>query len=122
MPPFHPVADKFRNADEYGATFGPLLMLECWMQLQQAKEQYERGEVSTYPCEVQGRVSVDQFVDVSVVMTTQTPASFRVGESDVVMMRQREDGLAPDQRASKPRILIAKVEMFKRSPKVSWRD
>ncbi|CAO1613045.1 unnamed protein product [Parajaminaea phylloscopi] len=113
-PDYCSIPFKFRNADEYGAVFGPMLLLECWAQFLQAKEDFERGVVPMYTCEIQGRVSIDTFVDVSATMTTQTPPSFRLNESDIIILRQRQDALQPDQRSPKPRVLLAKVETFKR--------
>lgn len=109
-PQYKDVPSTFRHADEYGATFGPMLMLECWAQFKQAKEDFERGVIPMYTCEVQGRVSIDAFVEISAIMTSNTPPSFRLSESDVVIMRGRQSG----GTVEKPRMLLAKVEVFKR--------
>lgn len=112
-PHYAPIPTTFRNADHYGAVFGPMLILECWAQFLQAKEDFERGVIPMYTCEVQGRVSIDAFVEISALMTANTPTSFRLGENDVVIMRLRQDGFRHDEKTFKPRMLLAKVETFK---------
>lgn len=112
-PQYRPVPPRFENADQYGGTFGPLLMLETWAQFLQSKEDLERGVIPMYTCEVQSRVSVDAFIDISATMTSSTPVTFRLGDMDIVLMRQRTDGFDNGARPSKPRIFLAKVEQFK---------
>lgn len=115
-PDYRPVPSRFDNQDHYGSVFGPLLMLETWSQFCQAKEEFGRGAIPMYSCEVQGRVSVDAFIDISATMTSMTPASFRLGDMDVVLMRQRSGGFDAGPGATRPprpRMFLAKVEAFK---------
>lgn len=111
--PLQAIPLTFRTAQDYGHIMGPLLLTECWAQFQQAKEDFQRGVIPMHPCEIQGRVAVDAFVDISATMTTTTPASWRLTENDVVVMRQRQ-GASDGQPNERPRIILAKVEMFKR--------
>lgn len=113
------VPDKFPNANEYIAVFGPLLMLEAWAQMQSAKDDFSRGAIPMYTCEVAGRVSVDAFVDVSLSLASTTPRSFRLGDTDIVVLRQRQDAVEAAQRPGKDRVVLAKVEQFKNHPQGS---
>ncbi|CAO1632941.1 unnamed protein product [Sympodiomycopsis kandeliae] len=118
-PKYLPIPARFKNADEYGGIFGPLLMLESWAQFCSSKEDYQRGSVHMYTCEIQGRVSVDSFTDISATMTSSTPVTFRLGETDIVLLRQRTDGSDTANRPSKPRMFLAKVEQFKMNKSAS---
>ncbi|PWN18846.1 hypothetical protein BCV69DRAFT_314405 [Microstroma glucosiphilum] len=114
-----PVPDKFANANEYAAVFGPLLMLEAWAQMQSAKDDFSRGVIPMYTCEVASRVSVDAFIDVGLTMSNTTPRSFRLGDADIVVLRQRHDAIEAGQQSGQDRVVLAKVEQFKNHPQGS---
>ncbi len=48
-PEYRRIQPHFGNANDYGSVFGPLLLLECWAQFQQAKEEAETSNASSIP-------------------------------------------------------------------------
>lgn len=117
-PQFQCVPAGFKTAAEYAEVFGPMLLLECWAELQNAKEELERGnspaDKKPIPLEVQGRSNVDGFVDVNaVLLQPHTNArGMRFSDSDVVYLREiGVSGVGHDPQ--KPRTVLAKVEAFR---------
>lgn len=79
---------SFANADSYFDHFEPLLMLECWQQLQSAKIQ-ALSDTPVVPCNIAGRQSVDDFVDVFLTIDHgRMPDRMHFGDSDLVLLRQ----------------------------------
>ncbi|PWY99732.1 hypothetical protein BCV70DRAFT_161805, partial [Testicularia cyperi] len=113
-PDYRRVQPLFGSVDEYGSVFGPLLLLECWAQFQQAKEEAETSSSEpNVPLEVAGRTTVDQFVDVNVTIAPDMmPPTTSYSEVDVVRLKER----VPAISGKEPRIVLAKVEAFKRHP------
>ena len=110
-PPYMRVPPTLKDAIEYGQVFGPLLLLECWAQLQQAREEADKS-TETVPIEIGGRSTVDHFVDIN---ATIPPAAispqFYLNETEIVRLKERSSG--PGTAA---KVVLAKVEAFKRHP------
>jgi senataxin len=92
------IAASFNSFDEHFAAFEPLLLLECWAQIQQARQE---ATVASRPadCIIAGRQSVDDFTDIFItIMNAAMPERTHFGESDLVLLRQG------------PRVALAKVQ------------
>ena len=84
-PRYSHVADRFPGFDQYGKTFEPLLMMECWAQIVKSKD--EPGD--SYSCTVSNRQYVDNWIDVDLSITNQ-PKEWSLAETDVVLLREQE--------------------------------
>lgn len=112
-PVYREVQPHFSTANEYGSVFGPLLLLECWAQFRQAKEEADTSNEPSIPLEVAGRSTVDAFVDVNVTVSPDLlPPTVNFNDTDVVRLRERTPVISGKQ----PKIILAKVEAFKRHP------
>lgn len=101
------VPKHFASPMAYMETFGPLLQMECWSQLQQSKEQYD--ERRTVSVEITSRSVVDGFVDVNAVYTSESQNSqVNLSDTDLVFFRS--------QASSKFEVL-AKVHSYRRHPR-----
>jgi senataxin len=96
------VPDFFRDHRQYQDVFEPLLLLECWAQIVQSKEE----PADTYACMLASRQFVDHWVDVDINITDSVGKDWRLSETDIVLLRQ------PDSKRS----MLAKVQSFKTSP------
>ncbi len=107
------VQAQFSNAGDYGSVFGPLLLLECWAQFRQAKEEAEGSNEPTVPLEVAGRSTVDSFIDINVTIAPDLlPPTVNFSDTEIVRLKERTPAISGKQ----PRIVLAKVEAFKRHP------
>ncbi|EST05413.1 Helicase Sen1, N-terminal [Kalmanozyma brasiliensis GHG001] len=112
-PEYRRIQPHFSNANDYGSVLGPLLLLECWAQFQQAKEEAESSNASSIPLEVAGRSTVDAFVDVNVTIPPDSlPSKEFFNDTDIVRLKERTPAISGKQ----PKIVLAKVEAFKRHP------
>ena len=83
-PRYTHVVDRFSGFDQYGKTFEPLLMMECWAQIVKSKD--EPGD--SYSCTVSNRQYVDDWIDVDLGITDQ-PKEWSLAETDVVLLREQ---------------------------------
>lgn len=102
----------YRNAEAYVESFLPMLLLECWAQMQAAREQVQKKAVEHTPilATVTGRSTTDAFDSLAI---TSYPArgSQQVffQDTDVIYIRERANG-------GKQRTVMAKVDAFKMHP------
>ncbi|SNX84511.1 related to SEN1 protein [Melanopsichium pennsylvanicum] len=112
-PDYRRIQPFFSNANDYGSVLGPLLLLECWAQLRQAKEEAENSNGPNISLEVAGRSTVDQFVDVNVTIPPDLlPPTEHFNDTEIVRLKERVPAISGKQ----PKIVLAKVEAFKRHP------
>ncbi|TKY85896.1 hypothetical protein EX895_005437 [Sporisorium graminicola] len=112
-PEYRRIQPHFTNANDYGSVFGPLLLLECWAQFRQAKEEAETSNARSFPLEVAGRSTVDAFVDVNVTIPPDVlPPTEFFNDTEIVRLKERMPAISGKQ----PKIVLAKVEAFKRHP------
>ncbi|SJX63016.1 related to SEN1 protein [Sporisorium reilianum f. sp. reilianum] len=112
-PEYRRIQPHFTNATDYGSVFGPLLLLECWAQFRQAKEEAESSNAHSFPLEVAGRSTVDTFVDVNVTIPPDVlPPTEFFNDTEIVRLKERVPAISGKQ----PKIVLAKVEAFKRHP------
>ncbi|KAJ7175856.1 SEN1 N terminal-domain-containing protein [Mycena filopes] len=90
-------ADRFHNYDHYRRVFEPLLLLECWAQIAQAKEE----EKESYRFKINARQFIDDWVDLDLAFNGSVKKDWRLTESDVVLLQQKNLSI------------LGKVESFK---------
>ncbi|KAG0139473.1 hypothetical protein CROQUDRAFT_137137 [Cronartium quercuum f. sp. fusiforme G11] len=85
---FNHLPPSFENFSHYLRSLEPLLMCECWQQICQAKEAVAAGEKTPIPCEVTGRTSVDDFVEIyTTIKHGMLPDRIFFTEADLVLFR-----------------------------------
>lgn len=110
-PEYRRIQPNFGNANDYGSVLGPLLLLECWAQFRQAKEEAETSNAPSIPFEVAGRSTVDAFVDVNVTISPDVlPPTEFFNDTEIVRLKERSPAISEKE----PKIILAKVEAFKR--------
>jgi senataxin len=85
-----PLPLRFGSTLEYIQYFEPLLVLEAWQMLVVAREDISTGagRIEPVPCEVAGRQSVDEFVDVfAFVQAGNISNKTLFTDADVVLLR-----------------------------------
>ena len=88
------ITSKFRSPQEYKNTFQPLLTLEAWQSFVKAREE-ERPR--SFEVRVADRTSVDNFSEVSTVMTHAENKEIGIAEGDVVLLSKgRRPTSSPD--------------------------
>ncbi|PCH40128.1 helicase sen1 [Wolfiporia cocos MD-104 SS10] len=78
-----PVPDKFTDANHFCRVFEPLLLLECWTQLIESKEDTPQS----YDCRVASRQFVDDWVDLDIAINEGVPKDWTLSDADVVLLR-----------------------------------
>ncbi|KAJ1026701.1 hypothetical protein NDA16_002299 [Ustilago loliicola] len=112
-PAYRRIQPHFASANEYGLVLGPLLLLECWAQFRQAKEEADSNNEPSIPLEVAGRSTVDMFVDVNVTIPPDVlPPTVNYNDAEIVRLKERTPAIS----GKEPKILLAKVQAFKRHP------
>ncbi|MBW0473616.1 hypothetical protein O181_013331 [Austropuccinia psidii MF-1] len=100
----------YENFSHYLRSLEPLLLSECWQQICQAKEAVSAGEKSPIPCEVIGRTSVDDFVELcTTIQHGLLPDRMFFTEADLVLVK----ALSQD---SSNICIMAKVISLQRKP------
>lgn len=96
------VPDTFKDYNDYYRVFGPLLLIECWAQICQAKD--EQQEV--YNVKIGGRGFVDDWLDIEVAFVGDLKREWYLAETDVVLLRN----------PSNQKCMMAKTQSYKRGP------
>jgi len=78
------VPDRFSDYHHYQRVFEPLLLLECWAQICQSKE--ERTE--TFESKIISRQFIDDFVDFDLAIVEPLRKGWSLSETDVILVRQ----------------------------------
>ncbi|KAF5385735.1 hypothetical protein D9757_005459 [Collybiopsis confluens] len=94
------VPDIFSNFNHYRAIFEPLLLLECWAQLLQSKDE----NPERFQCRITSKQYSGQWINVEVLFDEDLTREWYLTESDVVLLRHPE---------GKPMVL-AKATSFRR--------
>ncbi|KAK4706098.1 senataxin, partial [Phenoliferia sp. Uapishka_3] len=82
------VPHSFASPEDYFAAYEPLLLVECWEQLRQARQE-ATNETQPIPVDIAGRQDVDDFTDVFLTIEHgKLPDRFYLNESDLVVIRQ----------------------------------
>ncbi|KAL1748411.1 SEN1 N terminal-domain-containing protein [Schizophyllum fasciatum] len=82
-----PVPDRFEDFQHYDRVFSPLLLFECWAQLQQSKNDVLVTE--NMPCTISSRAYVDRWIDLEVtIVRAEDMREFYLAETDIVLLRK----------------------------------
>jgi senataxin len=78
------VADHFSNYSHYQSVFEPLLLLECWAQIIQSKEEAK----DMFECKIVSRQFVDDFVDFDLAIIEPLKKGWWLSDTDIILLRQ----------------------------------
>lgn len=95
------VPDKFIDHRQYLNVFEPLLLLECWAQILQSKEE----ATPVVECKIGSKQFTDDFVDLDASISEAVQKDWRLSETDVVLLRQ------PDGKKS----YLAKTQSYRQT-------
>ncbi|KAH7885389.1 SEN1 N terminal-domain-containing protein [Phlebopus sp. FC_14] len=96
------VPDKFIDHRQYLSVFEPLLLLECWAQILQSKEEPQES----YDCKIVSKQFVDDFIDFEATISDSLNKDWRMAETDVVLLKH------PDGKKT----FLAKAQSFRMTP------
>jgi senataxin len=82
--PLVKVPDHFSNYDHYRSIFEPLLLLECWAQIVQSREE----PMETYESKVTSRQFVDDYVDFDLAIVGPLKKGWSLSDTDIILLRQ----------------------------------
>lgn len=80
---YQPVKLTYTDARDYVKTVEPLLMLECWLGIQQAKKTIEENP---FKLTVGLRLSVDGFFDVYTLISKEVIQDRKIGDLDLIVL------------------------------------
>ncbi|KAJ3847326.1 SEN1 N terminal-domain-containing protein [Lentinula lateritia] len=80
------VPDTFSDFNHYRAVFEPLLLMECWAQLLQSKDESSES----YDCRITSRLYNGQWSDLEVIFFSDLRKEWFLTENDVVLLRHPE--------------------------------
>ncbi|KAI0078277.1 hypothetical protein K474DRAFT_1619824 [Panus rudis PR-1116 ss-1] len=78
------VPDKFNDPNHYRRIFEPLLLMECWAQIQQSKDEPH----DSYECRIVSRQYTDDWLDMDITIEEGVKQDWNLMETDVVLLRQ----------------------------------
>lgn len=93
------VPPRFADYNNYFHIFQPLLLMECWAQILQTKD--ERRD--PYQCKVESRQYVDSWLDLDLVISETVKKGWYLAETDVVLIRH----------VSLDKSIMAKVKQYR---------
>lgn len=96
------VPDRFESYEHYFRVFQPLLLMECWAQLVQSKEEKQ----DCYPCKVESRLFSDDWLDIDLSISESVRRDWYLAETDIILLRQ----------LNLPKCTMAKVKSYKALP------
>ncbi|KIJ64432.1 hypothetical protein HYDPIDRAFT_187805 [Hydnomerulius pinastri MD-312] len=96
------VPDKFADHRQYLSVFEPLLLLECWAQIMQSKDEKQES----YDCKISSKRFTDDFIDLEATISESVQKDWRLSETDVVLLKH------PDGKKS----LLAKTQSYRTTP------
>ncbi|KAJ3747263.1 AAA domain-containing protein [Lentinula detonsa] len=80
------VPDTFSDFNHYRAVFEPLLLMECWAQLLQSKDE----PPEYYDCRITSKLYNGRWSDLEVVFSSDLRREWFLTENDVVLLRHQE--------------------------------
>ncbi|KAJ3568749.1 hypothetical protein NP233_g5511 [Leucocoprinus birnbaumii] len=78
-----PVPDTFNTLNHFHDVFEPLLLLECWAQIVQSKDEAPE----TYECKLSGKQYVDDWLELDVQFEANVRKDYYLAETDVATLR-----------------------------------
>lgn len=104
------VPDKFENVEEYTKTMEPLLLLECWQGITQAREQFNSKQL--FNITIGTRTSVDEFFDIHASISAETMNNFIINDSTLILLTSTEDSSRETSCLGKIKEVKAAGEFF----------
>ncbi|RLV91828.1 Helicase SEN1 [Spathaspora sp. JA1] len=89
---YTPVKDTYTDVKDYVSTTEPLLMLECWQGIQQAKN---TGVETPFEMLIGTRTSIDGFSDVFASVEKKLIQDLKIGDSDLLVLGPAEPQQSP---------------------------
>ena len=80
---FRRVAATFPSPNKYEETFEPLLMLECWQHILQAKQE---GLGESFDFMIENRQKIDEYVGLFITMKTTAWANAAINDPDLIII------------------------------------
>lgn len=112
---FEALRPTYRDPDEYAAVFEPMLLLECWAELQASKDQIAKGspDFAPFTATINGRSTTDSFVVLTLTMAEDRRLQGRpqLQDTDVIYMRTHEPAGGKEKKT-----ILGKVHAFKNHP------
>ena len=96
------VPDCFDSYEHYFRVFQPLLLMECWAQLVQSKEE----KPDYYSCKVESRLFSDDWLDIDLSISESVRRDWYLVETDIVLLRNFDH----------TKCTMAKVKSYKALP------
>jgi senataxin len=97
---FKGVANSYLDPVTYQSTFEPLLILEAWQGMVKSREENSN---KPYDIKIQNRTNVDNFIEVSSLVTHVENRELSLGEGDIILLskskKPSEDNTAPHSLA-----------------------
>jgi senataxin len=106
------VSNTFKTILDYQKTFQPLLILEAWQSFRSAKED---GNFKPFEIKVSNRLSVDNFVEISTIMSLPDSKELGLSTADVVLLSK---GKRPESEPSLPHCLARIKEIGRKKGQV----
>ena len=91
--------DTFTDINHYRRIFEPLLLFECWAQVQQSKDEPQ----DQYECLIVSRQYTDDWLDLEATISESVKADWYLTDTDVIVLTI----------AGSPRQYLGKVSSYK---------
>ena len=80
------VPDRFSDVQQYRRIFEPLLLMECWAQIQQSKDEPR----DSCQCQISNRQYTDDWIDMDIVFTETLPKDYSLMDTDIVLLKNTD--------------------------------
>lgn len=77
------IPDRFSNYSHYQSIFEPLLLLECWAQILQSREE----AMETFESKITSRQFVDEFVNFELAIIEPLGKGWFLSDTDIILLR-----------------------------------
>ncbi|KAG5361939.1 Helicase SEN1 [Yarrowia sp. C11] len=104
------VPDKFESVEEYTKTMEPLLLLECWQGITQAREQFNSKQL--FNITIGTRTSVDEFFDIHASISAETMNNYIINDSTLILLTSSDDSSRETSCLGKIKEVKAAGEFF----------
>ncbi|OCH91849.1 hypothetical protein OBBRIDRAFT_886653 [Obba rivulosa] len=81
--PLSPVPNTFIDAAHFRRVFEPLLLLECWSQLSESKEEPR----DSYECRIASRQYIDNWLDMEISISQSVKKDWFLTDTDILLLR-----------------------------------
>ena len=96
------VPDRFSDHDQYLRVFQPLLLLECWSQIMQSKDEI----AESYEMKITSKQYTDDWLDIEITISDSVKKDWYLMDTDVVLVRHLD----------RKKCILAKVRSYTARP------